>query len=114
MLLLRPMLPMRVPDHVPEAPAAVMSEKSTSDIVAKAAAVIVRVVPLTLLETLTRVVAVPPVPRVRVPLIVWLAAIDIGLYPAVAGLVKVRLLKVLFVPVMVMVVVTVVDVKLTL
>ena len=69
-LVLPPALPRRVPDHGAEAPAIVMSRKSTSDNVATAATVSVRGVPKTLLRSDMRDVGVAAGPRVSVPVTV--------------------------------------------
>ena len=69
-LVLPPALPKRVPDHGAEAPAIVMSRKSTSDNVATAATVSVRGVPKTLLRRDMRDVGVAAGPSVSVPVTV--------------------------------------------
>lgn len=91
-----------MPDQGADAPAAVTSLKSTSDSVATAAAVTVRVIPIPLLRTAIRDVAVVDVPSVNVPRIVGLPLRITEYTRAVVGLDIVRLLKV-FVPTIVLV-----------
>ena len=105
-------LPSLVPDQVPDAPAAVISLKSTSDKVAMAAAVIVRDVPIVFENTNIRLTAVLVVPSVKVPLTVWFAEICIKAIPSDDRLLKLKLLNV-FAPVVFLVPIPV-PVKLTL
>lgn len=111
-----PLLPLQSPMRVPEAgaaaPAMVTSRKSTS-VIDTAAAVMVRVVPMVLLWTKCRMVALVPAEKVSVPVTVWLAVREMFFRPAEVIPVKDRLLK-LLVPLKVLVPPALVLVKLAL